>query len=207
MAWFLRLAGSVYQLRVLGGGQRLPASLLGAVLVSQAALLRELHLDCGAFALDGADFGVLVSLTRLESLTISPASGSWPDRGSSLFISVSRLPALEKLRCFVDWPPMDGVLPTPEDLPALQSTSLTEMCYSIASTHLGTLTLGTLPRLASCEFRWVRGYDYVIGDDRLALTSASFGEYPCLTQLSLSGHRGLHLAPLWLPQHARGAES
>ena len=87
VAWFSRRAGSVVTLRV-GGGQRfppllggevqrLPPSLVGLVLMSQAASLRELHLSCGACSLDNHAIAALAALSGLTKLVIQlPHAGA-----------------------------------------------------------------------------------------------------------------------------------
>ena len=65
-AWFSRRAGSIRLLVLWGNSQRLPSRPLGAMLLSQAASLRELVIDCSAFKLSGSDLSGLKALTGLE---------------------------------------------------------------------------------------------------------------------------------------------
>ena len=77
VAWFSRRVGSVATLRVSGDGQRLPPTLVVSVLTSQAASLRELHLDCGASKLSCNSIAALAALRGLTRLSIRlPSAGA-----------------------------------------------------------------------------------------------------------------------------------
>lgn len=184
-AWFGSRAGSVRRLRVLGSVPKLPASLLMAALMSQAASLRAVYLELGAAPLSGADVGVLAALTALEDLAIElpvgPHAASWDDHGASLIGALSRLPALQVLALGESsWAENFTELPTVSELAALRSPMLSHIECSMASTPNGNLVLGALPALERCSLIWRDS------DERgLHLTADSFSATPRLTSLSL----------------------
>lgn len=98
VAWFSRREGSVNTLRVHGYKQRLPESLMMAVLTSQAASLRELDISLAAAKVSSADLPVLVALTGLESLKMwlpdLQSLPGWDDHSAAFIGVLSQLPAL-----------------------------------------------------------------------------------------------------------------
>lgn len=78
------------------------ASALMQVTVPQSETLHELHLDLDAAKLLSADLAVLIAISGLEHLTISPPNSSeavgWDDNAAAFIRTLSRLPAL-KVRC------------------------------------------------------------------------------------------------------------
>lgn len=170
-----------------------PPSLAAAVMLTQAASLRELHLLSSAAFLCGADIAALAALTGLQSLTLhlgDMLAEGWVYQPAAVVRTLSRLPALRRLEFLADWDAAKAVLPTVDDLTALRSPTLTRMEWNLTSTAVGTLALGALPVLASCQLNWARRGDHV-----LHVTPESFSGAAGITQLTLWGHAGLQLAP------------
>lgn len=193
VGWFSRRAGSVRALQMTGNWPKLPATLLTAVLMSQAASLRHLELDVDAVKLSGADLAVLVALTGLESLTIRPPEeadpvAGWDDHAAAAIAAVSQLPAPKELDFSCAWNGSFKTMPTADQLAALQSRSLTSVILSMSSSRDGTLLLGALPALESCMLDLAAREGHV-----LHVTAESFRGAPGLTNLDVSAE--IQLAP------------
>lgn len=195
VAWFSSRAGSVSTLGVFGSAQKLPGSLLAMVLVLQATSLRELYIHAGALKLSGGDLAALVTLTALENLTIHvpevPDATCWDDHGAAVIKSLLRLPDLRELVLDGKGYPSAGALPTVCQLAALQSPTLSVLYCSMASSLDGTLALGALPALVTCELCWITCDSHL-----MHVTAASFSGAQGITQLTLKFHNELQLEPL-----------
>ena len=181
-----------------GSAHRLPSGIIAAVLLFQAASLRELRLDCAAANIGEEDGAALAALTGLEKLTIVVAADSaswcWGDRAERVIRDVSRLPALQLLEISIDNinpEPGHCLLPTVHQLSELQIPSLRVMSWRMDSIQWETLALCGLQALESCTLGWVGLAEVHLVD----VVADSFRGSPGLTQLTLTNHDGLQLAP------------
>ena len=211
IGWFHRRVGSIQNLQILSEGSdyrpttetpALPASLLSALLDSQAPSLRVMQLDMVAVMLSTAGLSRLTSVANnLEDLVLKIRSYEgccWDDHGSEVIQTLSKLPALTELT-------LEGTagtlteLPTVSELANFCSTSLTGMTWHMYSAEDSTLTVGSLPALVNCSLCWEP--DYISSSHHygphhaLNVTPASFSVAARLTRLHIEGPRPLVLAP------------
>ena len=189
-AWFSRRAESVIKLRVTrgGGSHKLPAGMMGEILTSQAASLRELYLTGWAVAVSSADLAALGALTQLQQLTIHAPESTFSDKGwrehvPTVITALSQLPALQMVDCGRN----AHFAPTAGQLAALQSPTLTRLVWGIiGSPGYSTLSLVALPALFSCTLTYWDSF----GGGQLQVTAASFSGAPALKRLVLwkGGH-------------------
>lgn len=122
---------------MIGRMPKLPASLVTAMLMSQAASLRVLSLDMSAAPLSSTDIAVLAALTGLEDLYICLPTYSvltlWEDHGTEMIDGLSHLPTLKKFQFDVYDDADDAAQPTVGELAAFSSAAMTRMEWELAS--------------------------------------------------------------------------
>lgn len=192
-AWFACRAGSAKKTVLSNRTPRLPASLLAAMLTSQAPSLTALNLDFQAVAveLSSADVAVLATSTRLEGLSIT-ASGAvegerWDDNAAAVIRALSWLPALKDLDVHGEW--QSCHMPTAVELAALRGPHLTRLFCDMASYDDESLHLGALPTLRCCVLWWH------VPEGALHVTPISFSGATGLTRLQFRGQEKVQLAP------------
>lgn len=97
---------------------------------------------------------------------------------------------MQTLEFIGGWGAADELIPTVYQLAALSSAHLRKLECRMTSTPEGTLALGHLPLMASCELDWGR-----TEGDVLHMTAESLRGATGLTRLVLSGHAQLKLSP------------
>ena len=175
---------------------KLPASLLSALLTSQAASILTMNLDMGAVMLSTIDIAVLASIAnglKEVVLCLNPLeiTKCWDDHGAAVIKILSRLPALELLTLSSVNHVSQLELPTARELSTFHSASLTQMRWDLTRTDENSLILGNLPSLRSCALHWTGRIEVF----ELHVTPTSFRTAASLTQLMLHGSKLLCLAP------------
>ena len=200
-AWLSRRAGAVRNLCIIDNmgfvawrvGQVLPASILTAALGTHANRLQVLHIFTAAIDLSSAELNAVLGRTHslVEfTLILSRQSLCWVDRGAALMETLSQLPALQKLVIRTGGRPDPSYnLPTVAELAMLSSPRLTFMGLDIDTSSEGSLSLGALPALTTCQLLGCGPADVV------HLTASSFSGAPNLTQLDLGNISNIHLSP------------
>lgn len=191
--WFIRRRGSVEVLYCDWRLQKLPASLLAVVALSQSTSLRVLSMHGMRAGVGSTEIAALVACSRLETLSIVGCCGAEAPEGESaaLMRLVSRLPAL---RCVLILRNGMEYGPCVAELAAASSNTLRRTQLGMAPSGPGSavLLLAGLPALLTCNLRWAWGAS---ADGALDVTAATLRGVPGMTSLTLARKAGLYIAP------------
>jgi len=196
-AWLLARPGRFVQLglRRTHGDVRMPPSITGMLLSTQAASLQSLSIDPSAYSLQAFELETVAALHGLTALHVRLAGNGLADRGAAVLWAAARLPALTQLD--IVYVPAAGELlaadqvglPCCRQLSELHSQSLTHLCSDLVSGADSVLSLSGLPNLIICQLFWQAG------SASIGIDSTSFHGCTRLEELTVFDQRGLSLQP------------